>query len=109
MPYEFAIEKRIDEMTRSWANLDKKKMFGGICYLLNGNMCFGIYKDFLIVRAGKDLADSMLGKEHIKPFDITGRPMKGWFMVNQDGFARDEALSEFLEIGKNFATTLPSK
>jgi TfoX/Sxy family transcriptional regulator of competence genes len=84
MPYSEKIEKRIDKATASWRALEKKKMFGGICYLTAGNMCFGIYKDFLIVRLGEGAA-AHEAKKHVRPFDITGRPMKGWLMVAEEG------------------------
>ncbi len=74
MPYSVDIEKMVDEMTSRWKNLEKKKMFGGICYLLKGNMCFGIHKEFLIVRLGAEAAVTELKKKHVRPFDITGRP-----------------------------------
>jgi len=52
MPYSEDLEKKIDRAAVSWQDLEKKKMFGGICYLTGGNMCFGIYQDYLIVRLG---------------------------------------------------------
>ena len=50
MPYSKLIEEKIETIVGGWKKIEKKKMFGGICYLLNGNMCFGIYKEYLIVR-----------------------------------------------------------
>ena len=109
MPYDPIIEERISELTDNWQALDKKKMFGGICYLLNGNMCFGIYKEFIIIRAGQELADSMLEQPNIRPFDITGKSMKGWFVVGPEGYDNDEKMLQFLRMGREFALTLPPK
>ena len=55
MAYSQEIEKTIDILIRSWPELEKKRMFGGICYLLHGNICFGIYREYLIVRVRKNL------------------------------------------------------
>ncbi|ABQ27503.1 TfoX/Sxy family protein [Geotalea uraniireducens] len=109
MPYSELIEQRIDTMVREWENVEKKRMFGGICYLLNGNMCFGIYRDYLIVRCGPDAAGEKLKEKHVRPMDITGKPMKGWLMVEEGGWKREEDMSCWLLLGKKFALTLPSK
>jgi len=109
MPYNKDVEARIQKVVSSWKNTDSKKMFGGICHLLNGNMFCGVYKDFLILRLGEDKATEALKIPHVKPFDITGRPMKGWVMVEERGFAGEEALKEWLEKAKAFVKTLGSK
>jgi TfoX/Sxy family transcriptional regulator of competence genes len=109
MPYNKDIEARIQKVVSSWKNTDSRKMFGGICHLLNGNMFCGVYKDFLILRLGEDKAVEALKLPYIKPFDITGRPMKGWVMVEKRGFAEDEELKEWLEKAKAFVKTLGSK
>lgn len=109
MPYSELIEQRIDSMIREWENIEKKKMFGGICYLINGNMCFGIYKDYLIVRTGPDVAEEKLKEKNVRPFDITGKPMKGWVMVDEGGWKLQEEMSSWLHLGKIFALTLPPK
>jgi TfoX/Sxy family transcriptional regulator of competence genes len=109
MPYNKDIEARIQKIVSSWKNTDSKKMFGGICHLLNGNMFCGVYKDFLILRLGEDKATEALKITHVKPFDITGRPMKGWVMVDERGFVGDEELKEWLEKAKRFVKTLAQK
>ena len=109
MPYNKDLEARIQKIVSSWKNTDSKKMFGGICHLLNGNMFCGVYKDFLILRLGEEKAAETLKRPHVKPFDITGRPMKGWVMVDEQGFAGDEELKEWLEKAKGFVKTLGSK
>jgi TfoX/Sxy family transcriptional regulator of competence genes len=84
-------------------------MFGGICYLINGNMCFGIWKDNLIVRMAPDLAADKLKDRNVKEFDITGKPMKGWVMVEKDAWKDKKKLVEWLDIGRSFALTLTKK
>ena len=91
------------------AKVDKKKMFGGICYLLKGNMAFGIYQDFLIVRMDKEQGAQSLKAPQVLPFAITGKPMAGWIMVKATGWKNTAGLAKWLGIGKQFALTLPAK
>ena len=91
------------------SGITKKKMFGGVGYMLNGNMCFGIYKDFLIIRTSKEKANDLMKNEQITPFDITGRPMKGWVLVSLDILKTKDQLLDMLDIGRSFAETLPKK
>jgi hypothetical protein len=109
MVYKEEIETRIQKMVTAWKGTATKKMFGGICHLLNGNMFCGVHKDFLILRLGPDRADQALKLPQVRPFDITGRPMKGWVMVSEDGFINDRDLNNWLEQAKSFAESLPEK
>jgi hypothetical protein len=109
MAYDTSIERRIDALIIAWENLEKRKMFGGVCYLTGGNICFGIWREELIVRTDPAAAATLLTQEHVRPFDVTGRPMKGWLMVAAAGWPNDEALARWLAIGRNFARTLPEK
>ena len=109
MPYNKKIEESIDTIIVTWSNVEKKKMFGGVCYLINGNICFGIINDFLIVRAGEETAREKLRENHVRPFDITGKPMKGWFMVEEMGWKTTADLNAWITIGRDFAATLPEK
>ena len=84
-------------------------MFGGVCHLLNGNMVCGVYKEFLILRLGVDNAEQALNLPFVKPFDITGKPMKGWVMLEKDGFTTEDALRDWLNQAKDFVLTLPAK
>ena len=109
MPYNEKIESRIKQIVSSWKNTDSKKMFGGICHLLNGNMFCGVYKDFLILRLGEKNAENALASPFVRPFDITGRPMKGWVMVEQEGFKSDKELEAWLNQAKKFVRVLKAK
>jgi len=109
MAYDKAIEERIDPLIGAWPNIEKKKMFGGICYLTAGNICFGIWKDYLIVRMEAETAAEKLRLPHVKPFDITGRPMKGWVMVAEEGWRSEQGLRNWLALGRDFARSLPAK
>ncbi len=87
----------------------EKKMFGGIGFLLNGNMACGVNKENLIVRIDPEKQNTLLKKAHAKPFDLTGKPMKGWLVVEADGVKTDRQLSSWVKEGVEFALTLPPK
>jgi TfoX/Sxy family transcriptional regulator of competence genes len=109
MPYNKDLEARIQKIVSSWKNTDSKNMFGGICHLLNGNMFCGVHKDFLILRLGEGKAGEALELPFVKPFDITGKPMTGWVMVEEQGFKGDQELKSWLEKARAFAKTLAPK
>ena len=109
MPYNEDIETRIQKFVSRWPDTRHKKMFGGVCYLLNGNMFCGVYQDFLILRLGSDQAGKAIQLPAVRPFDITGKPMKGWVMVAQDGFQSDNDLKIWLLQAREFAASLPPK
>src|SRR5213076_1030968 len=87
----------------------EKKMFGGVGFLLNGNMLVGVWKDSLIVRLGPEEGDEALREPHVKEFDITGRAMKGWVLVAPEGVKKDEHLSEWIQRAVKFVRKLPRK
>jgi len=87
----------------------ERKMFGGVGFLLSGNMACGVNKNDLIVRVNPEKHSALLKKPHAKPFDMTGRPMKGWLVVEEDGCKTDKQLSTWVKEGVEFALTLPVK
>ena len=109
MPYNEEIDARIKKIVSRWKNTDVKKMFGGVCFLLNGNMVCGVYKDYLILRLGEKASFEAMKQPHTKPFDITGKPMKGWVMVDGAGFKTDNKLKFWLDKARGFEKTLPPK
>ena len=76
----------------------EKKMFGGIAFLLNGNMLVAVWQDSLIVRLGFQENGSYRSR-HVRPFDVTGRPMRGWIMVEPDGTESDRQLDNWIDNG----------
>lgn len=107
MAFSEQLDERISEHLLPW-NMTRKTMFGGACYLLNGNMVCGVYKDFLIVRLGKTAAEAALRRPETRPFDITGRPMAGWVMI-AEGDVQGDRLGEWIEQAVAFAESLPPK
>ncbi len=109
MPYNTDLENRIDHQVSRPERFVKKKMFGGVGYLIDGNMVFGIHKQSLIIRTSVEEARELLKRPSMSVFDITGRPMKGWVMVSTDGVKTDKELADLLNLALDFAKTLPPK
>ncbi len=109
MPYDTKLAERLRELFDGRKEFEEKKMFGGVCFFLNGNICVGIHKDNLILRLGKDEGELALLREHVRPFDITGRPMTGWVMVRPQGFKTKPQLNKWVEQAQDFVGTLPAK
>lgn len=109
MPYNEDIDRRIRDIVGKWPNTEAKKMFGGICHMINGNIVCGVHRDFLILRLGETTADKALKKAHVHPFDVTGRPMRGWVMVAAQGFAGPRKLKKWLDEARRFVVSLPAK
>mgnify|MGYP003980753899 CR=1 FL=1 len=109
MAYDENLAARISAILSNQENLTEKNMFGGVGYLLNGNMACGVHKEFLIVRVGPANYQTALDAPHTKVFDMTGRPMTGWVMVTPDGCADEAALSVWVQKGLTFASSLPAK
>lgn len=109
MAYDESLAARIRDVLDRQTGVEEKKMFGGIGFLLNGNMLVGVWKDNLIVRVGRDAYESALTEPCVLEFDITGRSMKGWVMVEPEGVDEDEDLKKWIECGLNFVGTLPAK
>ena len=109
MAYDEVLALCVREMLAGTLNLEVKKMFGGVGYLVNGNMACGVHKDYLIVRVGPELYQAALDQPHTSVFDITGRPMTGWVMVAPEGFGSDYGLKSWVMRGLDFAASLPQK
>jgi hypothetical protein len=108
MAYNETIAKRIDELTKGKKGFTKKEMFGGVGYLFNGNMCVGVHKDELIIRYDPKMTDEINKNKNVRIFDITGRPMKGWSLVNAEG-VKAQALNKWFDLCFSFAKSLPPK
>jgi len=108
MAYDLKLAERIRSELNGMPFVEKK-MFGGVGLLLNGNLACGVNKDNLIVRVDPEKHNALLKKSHVKPFDLTGKPMKGWLLVDADGVKTDKQLSAWVKEGVEFALTLPPK
>jgi TfoX/Sxy family transcriptional regulator of competence genes len=109
MAYDETLVGRIRRHLSSMDGVVEKKMFGGLAYLINGNMSVGIHGDDLIVRIEPTAAEDLLSRPGAGPFDLTGRPMKGWLLVNGSAVESDVALNEWVRLGESYARALPGK
>jgi len=109
MPYDESLAQRIRDALARTKGVVEKKMFGGIGFMLNGNMLVGVWKDSLIVRVGPDAYEDALLEQHVREFDITGRSMKGWVLVNPEGLEEDDKLKEWIEQAMKFVGKLAKK
>ena len=108
MAYDEKLADRVRKQLAKRKGVAEKKMFGGLAFLLNGNMSVGLHGDELIVRLDPEQTDAALAKPHTRIFDITGRAMKGWILVKPAGLAGD-ALAEWVGIGVTYAGSLSPK
>ena len=98
MPFDDSLAGGIRDVLAHKLDIKEKKMFGGLGFLLNGNMLVGVWKDSLIVRLGEEQGEEALLEPHVKPFDITGKAMKGLIDLARKGHFKDETVV-FLHTG----------
>ncbi len=109
MAYDEGVAERIRDVLGGHTGVSEQRSFGGLSFLLNGNMCCGVLNDELVVRVGPDAYDDAIGRAHARPMDFTGRPMRGWVYVAPDGFNDDADLDGWVALGVEFASSLPAK
>jgi hypothetical protein len=109
MAFSEALAGRIRHRLARRKNVEEKRMFGGVGFLLGGNLLVGVWKDSLIARIGPDEGGEALKEPHVKAFDITGRAMKGWVLVEPEGVEHDEQLSAWIQRAVKFVASLPAK
>lgn len=109
MAYSESLALRVRQIVARRRGITEKKMFGGVGFLLNGNMLVGVWKNSLIVRLGPDNYEDALLEPHVREFDITGKPMKGWVIVEPDGIENDGQLSGRIEQAIEFVGKLEKK
>jgi TfoX/Sxy family transcriptional regulator of competence genes len=109
MAFNEALAERIRQAVARKKGIAERKMFGGIGFLLKGNMLVGVWKESLIVRLDPDEYDDALKEPFVKEFDITGRPMKGWVLVELGGIEDDQELKDWIGRAVKFIGKLPAK
>jgi hypothetical protein len=109
MAYDETLADRIRPLIGRERGFSEKKMFGGIGFLLGGNMCVGVWKEFLIARIGPDEYEDCLAQPHVREFDITGRAMNGWVMVEPEGTDNNSDLQKWIDRATTFVRVLPKK
>lgn len=109
MAYDEGLAQRVRQQLRDAGDVEEKQMFGGIAFMLQGNMACGVIDDELMVRVGPEKYEELLAEAGASEFDFTGRPMKGWVKVSQDVLADDQVLGTWVERGIATARSLPPK
>ncbi|OGO64939.1 MAG: RNA methyltransferase [Chloroflexi bacterium RBG_19FT_COMBO_55_16] len=109
MAYNEELANRIREELAQIPGLVEKKMFGGVGFLIRGNMAVGVHKQDLIVRVGPERYEESLSRPHARLFDISGRPSVGWVLVAPDGYRVESDLKRWIQQGVEFAQSLPAK
>lgn len=109
MAYDETLAARLRGLLSDRAGLTEKKIFGGLAYMLNGNMCCGIVDEKLMLRLGRAGVETALTKPHTSEMDFTGRVIRTMVYVEPAGIASDAALATWVEKGISFAETLPPK
>ena len=89
MAYSEELASRIRERLADLQNIKEKEMMGGLTFMLNDKMCVGIIKEELMCRIDPDIYEDALGKKGCRPMDLTGRPMKGWVIIDEYGMKKD--------------------
>lgn len=109
MAYDLKLAERIRPLVNKQQTLAEKQMFGGVGWLVNGNMAVGIWMNALVVRVGPEAYAACLEEPQVGEFDITGRPMRGWVLVAPESIATKKVLLRWLDLGLSFAASLPPK
>ncbi len=109
MAYDEGLAERIRSACEGTDGVRERKMFGGLVFMFQGNMAFGVVGDELMVRVGRDAWGEAAARPHAREMDLTGRPMTGMVCVAVDGFAEDDDLEQWLDRGMAFAGSLPPK
>ena len=109
MAYDEELAVRTKEILEESVALSERKMFGGIAFMVQGNMCCGVVKDDLMLRLDPGVAEKSLKDPNVRPMDFTGRPMKGFVFVTPKGTATESALRRHLKSALAFVETLPPK
>jgi TfoX/Sxy family transcriptional regulator of competence genes len=109
MPFDETLAERIRDALARKKNIEEKRMFGCICFFINGNALAGVWKNRLIARVGSDEGEAALREPHVRAFDITGRPMRKWVAVEPEGVEDDDQLKDWIQRAIKFVKTLPKK
>lgn len=107
--YDEGLAERIRDVLEGLRGISEKKMFGGVAFMLHGNMCAGVIRDGLMVRVGPGDYPAALKEPHAREMDFTGKPLKGFVIIDPDGLDSDGDLARWVGRGLAFARTLPDK
>jgi TfoX/Sxy family transcriptional regulator of competence genes len=108
MAFDEELAERVRGVLANRTDVSERRMFGGLTFMLAGNMCCGVNGSELILRLGPEAADQALEADHVAPMDFTGRPMRGFVTVRPGGLTAEQ-LPRWVELAVGFAETLPPR
>lgn len=109
MPFDDDLAHRVRRQLAGRSGVTERPMFGGLSFLVSGNLCVGVIRDELVARVGPERFAEAVGRAGARPFDMTGRPMSGWVMVGPAGYPDDRALAGWVAEALEYVTSLPEK
>lgn len=109
MAFSEVLAQRIRDVLYPLTTAEEKKMFGGLAFMVSGNMTVGVIQENLIVRVGLENYQAALRKLGADLFEATGKPMAGWVTVAPDGHQTSADLTHWIELALEFVKTLPAK
>jgi hypothetical protein len=109
MVYDLDLADRIRELVAAEAGVAEQRMFGGLAFLINGNMSVAATGQGLLVRVDPDEADTLIDDEHVRPMEMRGREMRGWLRVDSAAVAASSRLEPWVARGVSYARSLPAK
>jgi TfoX/Sxy family transcriptional regulator of competence genes len=107
--YDEHLASRIREILSELRDVDERKMFGGLAFMVDGHMCCGVTGDDLMLRLGPDQAEKALEEPQVRPMDFTGRPLRGYVFVDAAAVSTESELRRWLRLARDFIATLPPK
>jgi TfoX/Sxy family transcriptional regulator of competence genes len=99
----------VREILAEDGEVDERKMFGGLAFMVHGHMCCGVIGEDLVLRLGTDRAEQALKEPHVRPMDFTGRPLKGYVFVGPSALTTEARLRHWLRLARDFVDQLPPK
>jgi TfoX/Sxy family transcriptional regulator of competence genes len=109
MVFDERLADRVRKVLAEEVEASERKMFGGLSFMVRGNMCLGIVGDDLVVRVGPGRYDKALTRRDTRPMDFTGKPLKGYVYVGLEGYRSGKALRDWVNQALEFNKTLPAK
>ena len=109
MSFNANLALRVRKMLCRKTGFSERKMFGGICFMLNGHMCSGVLRDDLIMRVSREDYENSLKQPHTRKFDFTGKPMKGFVVVTPKGYRSEKSFASWMALGIRCARSMPAK
>ena len=109
MAFDEGLAQRLREHLRDVPGIEEKRMFGGLAFMVRGNMCCGVLASNLMARVGAEQYETCLAHPHARKMDFTGKPLRGFLYVDEEGIEEDDDLQEWIDRAYRFVETLPAK